>query len=159
MISSCFFQALLLQDILKSFSNVDVRMNFHQSVVFSKIPSILFSFGPNLSLLIVPECLINLWWCSSSSFSAFEDRRRVPSKSLLAFWKICSFCFVPSPSCLPVLRSSYHVLSRTLFRSCFSFSFLQRSLYSRSFPLSPILLNWCFFIHLQTLPVHRSSIL
>ena len=44
---------------------------------FSKIFQILFIVGSTSSLLILPVCLNNSWWCFSLSFSSFEDRRRV----------------------------------------------------------------------------------
>ena len=37
----------------------------------------LFIVGSTSSLFILPEYLNNSWWCFSSSFSNFEDRRRV----------------------------------------------------------------------------------
>ena len=47
---------------------------------FSKIFQILFIVGSTF-LIFIPEYLNNSWWCFSSSFSTFEDRRRVPLQS------------------------------------------------------------------------------
>ena len=44
---------------------------------FSKIFQILFIVVSTFLFFIIPECLKNLWWCFSSSFSVFEDQRRV----------------------------------------------------------------------------------
>ena len=58
-------------------------MNFHQSHAFSKVVFKLFSsLAQPFFLLILLECLNNSWWCFSSSFLDFHDRRRVPLKSL-----------------------------------------------------------------------------
>ena len=54
---------------------------------FSKIGQILFIVGSTSSLLILPECLNNSWWCFSSKFSDFEDRRRVSLKSCPFSWR------------------------------------------------------------------------
>ena len=43
---------------------------------FSKIFQIFSIVGSTFPIFI-PECLNNSWWCFSSSFSTFEDRRRV----------------------------------------------------------------------------------
>ena len=40
--------------------------------------------------MFILEYLENWWWCFSLSFSAFEDRRRVPLKSLPVLSKILS---------------------------------------------------------------------
>ena len=61
---------------LKFFSKFDIRMSYLQSNAFSKIFHILFIIGSTF-LFFILECLNNSWWCFSSSFSAFEDRRRV----------------------------------------------------------------------------------
>ena len=63
--------------ILKFIAKFDVRMNYHQSNVFLQGLSNSFIVGSSFLLSIVPECLNNLWWCFLSSFSTFEDRRRV----------------------------------------------------------------------------------
>lgn len=52
---------------------------------FSKIFQILFIVG-SIFLIVIPECLNNSWWYFSSSFSTFEDRRRVSLKS----WSVLS---------------------------------------------------------------------
>ena len=67
--------------IPKFFSKCDVRMNFHQSHAFSKVVFNFFSSSlAQPFLLILPEYLNNSWWFSSS-FSTFEDRRRISPKS------------------------------------------------------------------------------
>ena len=48
---------------------------------FTKIFQILFIVGSTFLIFIPPEYLNNSWWCFSSSFSAFEDLRRVSLKS------------------------------------------------------------------------------
>ena len=45
-------------------------------MLFSKIFQILFIVGSTF-LIFIPECLNNSWWCFSSSFSGFEERRRL----------------------------------------------------------------------------------
>ena len=55
-----------------------------------------FHLWLNLFLLILPECLNNSWWCFSSSFSNFEDWRRVPLKSLPVLPKMRSSSLMPS---------------------------------------------------------------
>ena len=62
---------------------------------FSKIFQILFIVGSTF-LIFIPECLNNSWWCFSSSFSDFEDRRRVPLKSLPVLPKIHGSNLLPS---------------------------------------------------------------
>ena len=62
---------------------------------FSKIFQILFIVGSTF-LIFIPEYLNNSWWCFSSSFSDFEDRRRVPLKSLPVLPKIHGSSFMPS---------------------------------------------------------------
>ena len=62
--------------IPKFISKFDVRMNYHQSNVFLQDLSNSFHRWLNLFVLILLECLNNSWWCFSSSFSDFEDRRR-----------------------------------------------------------------------------------
>src|SRR3954468_2930380 len=47
-----------------------------QSYVFLQDLSYSFIVGSTF-LIFIPECLNNSWWCFSSSFSDFEDRRRV----------------------------------------------------------------------------------
>ena len=53
---------------------------------FSKIFQILFVVGSTF-LIFIPECLNNSWWCFLSSFSDFEDRRRVSLQSYLFSWR------------------------------------------------------------------------
>ena len=54
---------------------------------FSKIFQIIFIIGSTF-LISIPECLNNSWWCFSSSFSTFEDRRRVLPPYLIRSVKI-----------------------------------------------------------------------
>ena len=56
---------------------------------FSKIFQILFIVGSTF-LIFIPEYLNNSWWCFSSSFSTFEDRRRISPKSWSVLLKIHS---------------------------------------------------------------------
>ena len=63
---------------------------------FSKIFQILFIFGSTSPLFIIPECLNDSWWCFSSSFSDFEDRRRVSLKSCSILFKIRDSSLLPS---------------------------------------------------------------
>ena len=70
--SSYFIEA-----IFKFISKFDVRMIYHQSNVFLQDLSNSFHRWLNLSNFFIPECLNNSWWCFSSSFLDFEDRRRV----------------------------------------------------------------------------------
>ena len=62
---------------------------------FSKIFQILFIVGSTF-LIFIPEYLNNSWWCFSSSFSDFEDRRRVPLKSLPVLPKMRGSSLMPS---------------------------------------------------------------
>ena len=48
---------------------------------FSLIFQILFIIGSTFLFLFIPECLNNSRWCFLSSFSTFEDRRRVSLQS------------------------------------------------------------------------------
>ena len=59
---------------LKFFSKFDVRMSYHQSNAFLLDLSNSFIVGSTFPILI-PE-ISTIWWCFSSSFPAFEDRRR-----------------------------------------------------------------------------------
>ena len=70
-------------------------MSYHQSNAFFKIFHILFIVGSTF-LIFIPEYLNNSWWCFSSSFSNFEDRRRVPLKSLPVLPKMRSSSLMPS---------------------------------------------------------------
>ena len=81
--------------IPKFISKFDVRMSYHQSDVFSKIFQILFIVGSTF-LIFIPEYLNNSWWCFSSSFSTFEDRRRISLKSCSILFKIHGSSFMPS---------------------------------------------------------------
>ena len=62
---------------------------------FSKMFQILFIIGSTFPIFI-PECLNNSWWCLSSSFSTFEDRRRVSLKSCSILFKIHGSSVMPS---------------------------------------------------------------
>ena len=82
--------------IPKFFSKFDVRMNFI-SQMFSKLSfKLIFIVGPTSSLFILPEYLNNSWWCFSSSFSVFEDRRRVSLISCSILCKIHGSSLMPS---------------------------------------------------------------
>ena len=106
---------------------------------FSKILQILF-IARSIFLFVIPECLNNSWWCFSSSFSTFEDWRRVSLKSWSVLLKIhssslchpliivfdCENSFLTHPEHFRVVFISWsskgHHLSRFL-RSKFSASF------------------------------------
>ena len=62
---------------------------------FSKIFQILFIVGSTF-LVFILEYLNNSWWCFSSSFSTFEDRRRVSLKSCSILFKIRDSSLLPS---------------------------------------------------------------
>ena len=62
---------------------------------FSKIFQILFIVGSSFLFFFVPEYLNNSWWFSSS-FSTFEDRRRISIKSCSILFKIHSSSLMPS---------------------------------------------------------------
>ena len=62
---------------------------------FFKIFQILLIVGSTFPIFI-PECLNNSWWCFSSSFSNFEDRRRFPLKSLTVLPEIHGSSLMPS---------------------------------------------------------------
>ena len=81
--------------IPKFFSKFDVRMNYHQSYVFLQDLSNSFHRWFNLSNFHsgVPQQLS--WWFSSS-FSTFEDRRRVSLKSCSILFKIHGSSLMPS---------------------------------------------------------------
>ena len=75
---------------------------------FSKIFQILFIVDSTFLFFMVPECLNNSWWCFSSSFSTFEDRRRISPKSWSVLLKIHS-----SSLCHPLIiifdcENSFH---------------------------------------------------
>ena len=74
----------------------DVRMDPISHMLLQDCFQILFIFGSTFPLLILPEYLNNSWWCFSSSFSDFEDRKRVPLKSLPVLPKIRGSSSMPS---------------------------------------------------------------
>ena len=81
--------------ILKFISKFDVRMIHHQSNAFLQDRLNSFIVGSTI-LIFIPECLNNSWWCFSSSFSDFEDRRGVPLKSVPVLPKMRSSSLMPS---------------------------------------------------------------
>ena len=68
------------------------------SQLFSKIDLKITIFHCWLNLFVFhsPEYLNNSWWCFSSSFLDFEDRRRVPFKSLPILPNMRSSILMPS---------------------------------------------------------------
>ena len=70
--------------------------------------TILFIVGSTSSLLILPECLNDSCWCFSSSFSAFEDRRRFFSQSCSFLFKIHGSSFMPSSQIISGHENSFH---------------------------------------------------
>ena len=130
---------------------------------FSKIFQILFIVDSTFLFFMVPECLNNSWWCFSSSFSTFEDRRRISLESWSVLLKIHGSYLLPSSQII-----SNRVILFLPIRSISElFSFLDHlkaiiweDFFVLSFQLrSPIILNWCLFVHLHILPVHRSSMI
>ena len=112
-------------------------MNCHQSNVFLQDHSIFFRRWFNL-YNFHSECLNNSWWCFSSSFSDFEDRRRF-SLNLAPF----SSRFMALASCHPliivsVVRISFHPSGA--FQGYFQFdypeSIISEDLFILSFQLS-----------------------
>ena len=80
--------------ILKFIAKFDVRMNYHQSNVFHQYLSNSFIVGsPFYSSF---RSANNSWWWFSSSFSTFEDRRRVFLQILSVLSKICDSSLMPS---------------------------------------------------------------
>ena len=132
---------------------------------FSKIVHILFIVGSTSSLLILPECLNNSWWCFSSSFSNFEDRRRVPLKSLPVLPKMRSSSLMPSShNCFRLweffspIRSISWVVSISFLRrpSCHNSSFSVCSyrspnLTGASFKY-PLISSWSLRSHVSKSP-------
>ena len=115
---------------------------------FSKIFQILFIVGSTF-LIFIPEYLNNSWWCFSSSFSTFEDRRRVPLQSN-PFSQRC----VVLTCCRPlIIVLSVRILFThpEQFRSLFSLILWNSSSQNYSFS--------AFSSRSRILPVHHSSII
>ena len=131
---------------------------------FSKIFQILFIVGSTF-LIFIPECLNNSWWCFSSSFSDFEDRRRVPLKSLPVLPEIHGSSFMPSShNCFRLweffspIRSISWVVSISFLRrpSCHNSSFSACSyrspnLTGASFKY-PLISSWSLRSHVSKSP-------
>src|SRR3954465_8668938 len=82
-------------------------MNSHQSNVFLQDLSNSFIVGSTF-LFFILECFNNSWWCFSSSFSTFEDRRRVSLKSCSILFKIHGSSLMPfSHNCFDC-ENSFH---------------------------------------------------
>ena len=71
-------------------------MNFYQSYSFSKIAFRIFSSLVHHFYSSLFRSVSTIGWCFSLSFSDFEDRRRVPLKSLPVLPKMCSSSLMPS---------------------------------------------------------------
>mgnify|MGYP007038706663 CR=1 FL=1 len=69
-------------------------MNYHQSNVFLQDLSNSFIVGSTFYSSF--RSANNSWWCFSSSFSTFEDRRRVSLKSCSILFKIHGSSLMPS---------------------------------------------------------------
>ena len=120
------------------------------SQMFSKIGFKLFFLVGSTSLFyILPEFLNNSWWFSSS-FSTFEDRRRISLKSCSILFKIHDSSLMPS------------------FHNCFDCenSFHPSGAFHELFPFLSSEGHHVIILHsqhvaivLQILPVHRSNIL
>ena len=144
----------------KFFSKFDVRMNYHKSYVFSKICRILFIVGSTSSLFILPENLSNfggvfpvISWRLKKSFPL--NLVRSPEirgvSSMLSYQIVSSHAnsFHPSGAFQELLSLS--IIRRPSFlEDFFIISFQIRSL---------IILYPCPFVHLNILPVLRSSVL
>ena len=74
---------------------------------FSMIIHILFIVSLTF-LFFIPECLNNSCGCFSSSFSDFEDRRRVSLKSLFILLKMHGSSFMPSSHNFFYCENSFH---------------------------------------------------
>ena len=100
---------------------------------FFKIFQILFIVDSTF-LIFIPEYLNNSWWCFSSSFSTFEDRRRVSLKSCSILFKTHGYSLMPSShNCfrlsefLSLIRSNSRIFSVWLF-GVHQFSFIHSQL-------------------------------
>ena len=151
---------------------------------FSKIFQILFIVGSTF-LIFIPEYLNNSWWCFSSSFSTFEDRRRISPKSWSVLLKIhssslchpliivfdCENSFLTHPEHFRVVFISWsskgHHFRRFL-RSKFSASFsnysklmsLCSSPYSPSASFKyPLVSSWSIRSHVSKFPRVFSRVL
>ena len=114
---------------------------------FSKISQILFIVGPTFPILI-PECLNNSQWWFSSSFSTFEDRRRVFLHILSVLLRIHGSSSVSSSHyCFRLWDILFTHPEQS--RTPFSLILRRLSLRDYSFQLSAIVL--------QILPVHHSN--
>ena len=82
-----FFQDLTwLSQLSRSYSQIHCKVwrkneLLSDKCLFSKIFQILFIVNSTFIFFVIPECLYNSWWSFSSSFSAFEDRRRISLQS------------------------------------------------------------------------------
>ena len=111
--------------------------------------TMLFIVGSTFPFFIL-ACLKNSWWCFSSSFSDFEDRRGVPLKSLPVLPKLRTSSLMPSShNCFRLweffspIRSNSRVFSAWL-SGVHQFRFIHSQLLA---------------LVLKILPVHHSSIL
>ena len=136
-------------------------MIYHQSNVFLQDLSNSFHRWFNLSNFHsgVPQ---HSWWCFSSSFSDFEDRRRVPLKSLPVLPKMHSSSLMPSShNCFQLweffspIRSISWVVSISFLRrpSCHNSSFsacsyLSPNLTGESFKY-PLISSWSLRSHVS----------
>ena len=115
---------------------------------FPKIFQILFIVGSTF-LIFIPEYLNNSWWSFSSSFSVFEDQRRIYLQSYPF-----SRRFMVLALCHPVIivfgcGNYFHPSGAT--QKYFQFHSSEPSFHNYSFQLSSLVL--------QILSVHRSNIL
>ena len=118
--------------------------------------------GSTFSSFHSPGVSHQFWCCFSSSFSTFEDQRRVSFKS-------CPFSrrFVVLASCYPLklfLVVQFFSSIRSISGAVFSLDHL-KAIFSEDFFVlsfqirSPIILYSCPFVRLHILPVLRSSML
>ena len=136
--------------IPKSFSKFDVRMNFI-SQMFSKIDfKLFFIVGSTNLFFILPQCLINSWWCFSSSFLNFEDRRRISLKSCSILFKTRDSSLLPSShNCFRLWEFFSPIRSNS---GVFSVWFFEDHHFG-------LILSQLSALVLQILSVHHSSIL
>ena len=119
---------------------------------FSKIFQILFIVDSTFLFFMVPECLNNSWWCFSSSFSTFEDRRRISPKSGTVLLKIHSSSLWHPLIIVFDCENSSHTHPEQ-FMSLFSL-ILRRPSFQKIYSFSTFRSRSPFYR-----PVHRSNIL
>ena len=126
---------------------------------FSKIFQFLFIVGSTF-LIFIPECLNNSWRCLSSSFSDFEDRRSVSSKSWSILLKIHAILIIvfDCDNSFLTIRSISWVFSISFLRrpSCHNSSFSACSYRSPNLTGAslkyPLISSWSLRSHVSKSP-------